>query len=1015
MIGMLYKNTLKKIKKSFGRYISILIIVMIGVGFYAGIQASAPDMLAVADEYYSDQRLMDYKIVSTMGLTKDDVSALASLPGVSNVIPSYSLDILSNENALRVMSVEDTVNTVKLITGRMPSSDQECLADDRSYKVGDIIQITEDVTDKLEFTEYTVVGTVESALFLSQDYGSTTIGDGKLSSYVFINKSTFLLDAYTEIYLQAEVPSDAQAYSKEYEAVSLSINDSLIKIKADREAARYQEIYDTASKEITENEDKFLAEKSEGEQALADAKLELDDNARKLKDGEAELIKNESELKKNEKKQKKEFKDAKDQIAAGWQKIDAALNQQEIKQSELDTFLSQLDAGIKTLETQLSQIPVESAEYPQLHATLEHQVIAREGLLQLKESSKVLREQESELNQGIETFESEITKAKKEIEKAKIELAENEAKLSEGYEEYNENLVKFNDEIADAEAKLSDAKQKLSEIETPTWYINDRDAAVGYTDLKNSIDVVSSVAVVFPFLFIAIVILMTSNSMARMIAEERGELGTLTSLGYKDESIIGTYLFYVLSATTLGTVVGFFAGCIIIPPLIYSNFQFVLPELILQYDVTVFILILATALTLMTIVTLVACYRELQHHPSVLMRPIPPKNGQKILLERIGFIWKNLSFTWKVTFRNMFRYKKRALMTIVGVAGCSALLLVGFGIRDSMNGIAERQYNEIFVYDNMIVLKKETKQLDNEVESLLIKEGIINPLLLKQSAIKCEVKASSIDALLIVPENIGMFEKHFHLFKTDDSTDVSISKGVVISQKISDKLKLNIGDDFTLKDSDNNLFTMPVTAIVENYLSNYVYINSEQYRTIFKEEPLYNTIVSNYSGDETTMAKRLIDSDQIVNVILTSDIMQIALDNNESLNGIITLLVVVASLLAIIVLYNLTSINISERTREIATLKVLGFRDDETNGYIYREAFILTLISIAFGLVLGIVLHGFVIGAIERDAMVMMRKIHVVSFVLSAIMTIVFSSLMQIVTYYKLKTIDMIQALKSVE
>ncbi|MFT4145565.1 MAG: FtsX-like permease family protein [Mobilitalea sp.] len=1012
---MLYKNTLKKIKRSFGRYISILIIVMIGVGFYAGIQASAPDMLAVADEYYSDQQLMDYKIVSTMGLTKDDVSALTSLPGVSKVIPSYSLDILSNEKALRIMALEDTVNTVKLITGRMPSSEQECLADDRSYKVGDVIQITDDITDKLEFTEYTVVGTIESALFLSKDYGSTTIGDGKLSSYVFINKNSFLLDAYTEIYLQANVPSDAYAYSDKYEAISLSINDSLVNIKSDREAARYQEIYDTANQEITKNEDKFLKEKSEGEQALADAKIELDDNAKKLKDGKAELLENESELKENEEKQKDEFKDAKEQIADGWQKIDAALAQQGIQQSKLDTILSQLDTGIATLETQLSQIPADSTEYAQLQATLEQQVIARDGLIQLKESIQALTEQEAELNQGIETFESEITKAKNKIEKAKTELADNEAKLSDGYEEYNENLVKFNDEIAEAEGKLSDAKEKLSEIEHPTWYINDRDAVVGYTDLKNSIDVVSSVAVVFPFLFIAIVILMTSNSMARMIAEERGELGTLASLGYKDESIIGTYLFYVLSATTLGAVIGFFVGCIIIPPLIYSNFQFVLPELILQYDGTVFILILATALTLMTIVTLVACHRELRHYPSVLMRPIPPKNGQKILLERIGFIWKHLSFTWKVTFRNMFRYKKRALMTIVGVAGCSALLLVGFGIRDSMNGIAERQYEEIFEYDNMIVLKKETKQLDNEVESLLTNEDITNPLLLKQSAIKCEVNSNSIDAFLIVPENIETFEKHFHLFETENSTAVSIADGIVISQKISDKLKLNIGDNFTLKDSDNNLYTIPVAAITENYLSNYVYITSEQYHTIFNEEPLYNTIVSSYSGDETTMAKRLIDNDQIVNVILTSDIMQTALDNNKSLNGIITLLVVVASLLAIIVLYNLTSINISERTREIATLKVLGFRDDETNGYIYREAFILTLISIAFGLVLGIILHGFVIGAIERDAMVLMRKIHLISFILSAIMTIVFSSLMQIVTYYKLKTIDMIQALKSVE
>ena len=1016
VIPMLYKNTLKKIRKSFGRYISLFIMVMVGVGFFAGIQSSAPDMVLVADRYYKEHKLMDFKIVSSMGLTESDVTALKALDGVSSVIPSYSLNVLAQDKTIRLHALEDTVNKVKLIDGRMPKAENECIADSKNYKPGDKIKISEDVSEELKNDEFTVVGTADSVLYLADDYGSTTNGDGRLSSYVFINRDNFILDAYTEIYLTARGADKADAYSVTYDSLSKQLNDELVKMKPDRENARYQEIYSKADDEISENERKLKDEKDKGQKKLDDAKVELDDNNQKLKDGKAELNKNEAELKKNSEKQNREFASAKTKIADGWDKINSALNQSNIRQEELDTKIGELDYALNSMKEQAANLPEDSPEYLRLKETINQYTASYQGLMELKGSIDTLTANESELNSGIETFNTEIKKAEKEIQKGRKEIEDNEKKLKEGYDEYNESLNKFNTEMADAKKKLQEARTDLSEIEKPEWYIFDRDAAVGYSDLKSDIDVVSSVAAVFPFFFILLGMLMASNSMTRLIAEERGELGTLTSLGYKDSSIIKTYLFYILSASGLGTTAGFFAGCRIIPPLIYMNFEYILPSLIIRYESITFAIILAVTLTLMTLLTVITCRRELNQDPAVLMRPVPLPNGQTIFLEKIRPFWKHLSFTWKVTVRNMFRYKKRAFMTIVGVAGCTSLLLVGFGLRDSMRGIAQKQYGGIFRYGNMMILKEETKKINGDLEDLFVKEQIEEPLLLRQSAFEGISKDKSMDAFLIVPENKEEFYHYFQLKSTIDGGIPELKdNGAIITHKLSEVLKAGKGDTLLIKDTDNREYSLAVMDVVENYTSNYIYMSNLQYEKVFGEAPSYNTVVSNHVTDEKALAKHLIDSGLVLNVVFSSDVLQKAIESNDSLNGIIILIVVVASLLAIIVLYNLTSINISERSREIATLKVLGFNDKETNGYIYREAFILTLISIGLGYILGISLHRFVIAVLEGNEMVLLKKIHLLSYALAGLLTVVFSVIMQVVTYFKLKTIDMIESLKSVE
>lgn len=1016
MIRLIYKNTLLKIKKSFGRYISMFIIIMVGVGFYSGIQASAPDISKLADSYYRSHSLMDFKIVSSMGLTEEDVFALKSLPEVNDVIPSFSLDAIDKDKAIRIHALEEKVNTVNLTDGRLPQSDKECVADSKNFNIGDKISITSNVADKMKNTEFTVVGLTESVLYISEDYGSTTVGSGKLMSFIFINKDNFTMDAYTEIYVTAKDTQKAATYSGEYKDIISRLKDKLVQIKPEREKSRYEKIYSEANDKINENLSKLQKEKQNGEIKLSDAKKELNSNTTKLKEAKDELVSNEAKLEDTITTKNSEFKEAKSKIADGWKEIDQTLQAVGVSKGEVEVKTNELNFALQKMKSQLAELSASDPQYTQLNTTIREYSAKLEGIKNLKEAINTLTAQEKQLNDGIVTFNSEIAKAKNEIEKGKLEIQVNEKKINDGYKEYEENQSKFIKEIADAERKLQNAREDLLKVEHPKWYISDRDAAVGYSELGDSINMITSVAAVFPFFFILIVVLMTSNSMTRMITEERSELGTLTSLGYHDKSIIYTYLLYVLSASGLGALIGFFVGCAVIPPLIYLNFQYILPPLVIHYSMVSFIIILAVTLIFMTFVTVVGCYKELKEKPATLMRPLPPKHGQKILLERVGFIWENLSFTWKVTMRNMFRYKKRGLMTILGVAGCTSLLVVGFGLKDSMDGVVLKQYGDIFRYSNMIILKEETLSISGDLDKLLESEQIKNPLLIRQSAYQCEKEDQSIDAFLIVPKDNALFNEYYHLKSTIDKKDISMSDGgVVITQRIAEKFNVGKGDNISVKDADNKVYNLPVTNIAENYISNYIYIEPSLYTKLFGEATSYNAIVSIHSGDEKAIAEKLIDSGLILNTIFSDDIINKAVDNNDSLNGIIVLLVVVASILAFIVLYNLTAINISERTREIATLKVLGFRDAETNAYIYREALLLSLFSIGIGVILGIFLHRFVLDIIETDVSVLLKKIKWLSFIFSALLTLVFSLVMQVITYLKLKSINMIESLKSVE
>lgn len=815
---VLYKNTIKKIKKSFGRYLSLAIIIFVGVAFYSGIKISNPSILSLATDYYDSHDLADIKIVSSMGLDDNDVEALNNVDNVKGVYASYSVDVLDNTTDIRVHSITD-VNKIELVSGVMPTENSECLADSRNYKLGDVINID---SDSISEHKLTVVGLINSVLYISENYGNSTIGDGTLDSFIFVNKDIFNLDYYTEIYV--DVNNAYNAYTKEYNNYISDIIDDISTITNKREEERYDEIIQSAKSE----------------------------------------------------------------------------------------------------------------------------------------------------------------------------------------------LIKANPLLASDEESLRNAVEQLKLVK-PVYNVFDRNSAInGYERLNLDAEKVAVLANILPLFFVLIVILMASNTMLRMINEERKELGTLLSLGYSNIKIVNTYLLYVFSATIIGTILGYFVGCYTIPVLVYGAFPYTLPAFKVNLDSSIFIVSMAIGLIAMGFVTIYTCYKDLAQTAANLLRPEPPKNGKTIFLEKIKFIWSKMTFTWKITIRNMFRYKSRVFMTIFGIAGTTALILLGFGIKDSINGLGSIQYNKIFKYKSMIIFNNEVDSVDEDLEKLFSNNNIEDYTLIKQSSIKAYSNEEVMDILLVVPDDIDMFNTYYNLTSSLTKTKVDLKDNqVIITNKIAEYLNVDRGSNITLEMGGLN-YNFEVIDIVDNYLYNYVYMSKDVYIDVIKKDLTYNTILSSSTKNEESLVN-LINYKNIVSVDYTDDIIKESNNLFKGLDSIIILIIAIAALLSFIVLYNLTSINISERTREVATLKVLGFSDMETNEYIYRESLLLSIIGVLFGLVLGYILHMLVIPLFEGNTSTFIKEIKWYSYIYASLISLTFIIIMQVVTYFELKKIDMIASLKSVE
>ena len=1017
---LLYKLSFVKMRKNIGRFLSLLFIVALGVGFFAGLRETTPDIEATLDNYYDEHNLMDFKIVSTMGLTEDDIASLEELKNIEKVVASYSVDTLIDGEAVRIHAIEEDINNVDLVEGNMPENNNECIADATKYKIGDTLTISKlSQEGMLQNTTYKVVGLANSPMYLSRQMGIASIGTGELASFIYIPKENFNSEYYTEVYLTAKGSLKETAYEKGYEETTNLLLEELEELKPIRETKRYEEILEEATIEIRKIEDEANEKISIAEEELQEALEEINNGRTEIYNAKNEINTNENKLKEEEQNGLTKINNARLTWEESNKELKNTLASLGLTEETLETALNTVKSNITSIKEILNTLPTDDPKYAEYQKTLEELNNKKDNLQTLVTTSETLKNSKIEIDNSEKELEEQIKASQDKLNKAKEKLETQEQKIESAYEEYVAGENTLEEQKKELEAKINEAKSSLAKIEKPVWYLLDRTDNNGYSSIWDDAAKVDAIAGIFPIFFIIVVALMCFNTMNRMIEEERGEIGVLSSLGYGSFNIINGYLFYVFFATVIGVTIGLLIGYTLIPNIIYSiyNANYILPSLNINMKLLPFFIIILITLGLMSLIAIISCLKELKNVPATILRPATPKSGKKVLLEHIKFIWKRLSFTGKVTARNMFRYKKRIVMTVLGVVGSTALLLTGFGLRDSISGLADLQYGKINHYDALLVFQNSFKTIEEEWKSKLKEDNITEYLPIYQASFTFEAKDLTHDVYLIALENNTELNNFITLNSKVNENFTFPEDGVIISEKMADLLNVKIGDFIKLRNSNNELVVLPVSEIVENYTLHYVYMNKETYEKYFEKELEYNMIMTNLN-EETShedFAEKWIDSGLVSTINFTEDNILVFDNMVKGLNLIIVLIIGASCMLAFIVLYNLTTINIAERIREISTLKVLGFYDKEVSSYVYRETLFLTIIGILIGLGAGIFLHMYVINVAETDNILFLHSIKWYSYIFSFLIIIFFTILVQIITNQKLKKINMVESLKSVE
>lgn len=1068
------KDVLKDIKNSKGRFLSIFAIIALGVAFFSGIKVSPIDMKNTADKYYDDYNFMDLTLYSTLGFNDDDIEEIERLDGVTNVYPTYSLDAITmidtSDSVLKVMGIplndENYVNKYRLIDGRLPENKNECVVeagtiDDLNFSVGSQIKLksgtSDDLSESLDVTEYEIVGKVQTPNYLSFEKGTSNIGSGKISSFIVIPNENFKLPVYTEVYLTLDNVKELNSYSKNYFKEIDKVKPSLEMLGNERAALRYEEILDKANKKLSSSREEFEKQKLKGKEDLDSAKKRIEDSEEALKNGESELTRSETDYKlsiiqaENEislgeykindgkvalesgkktfesekakaeeqinttKSTLKALEDTRNNLNARIKEKEVALKNPNLTETEKNTITQEINALVKTRDEVNNGITYINNEIISIEDKL------RSAEKELKEKEQQLKDAENTLIESNKKLEEEKKLAEEKFVASKDELAKGKEELVKGKKDYEVGKETFEKEIAAAEAKLNKAESEIKNIEEPSWIVLDRNSHYSYVDYKNNADSIDKIAKVFPVFFFLVAALVCLTTMTRMVDEQRINIGTLKALGYSKNKIASKYLIYSLSASFLGSIVGLAIGFTLFPIVIFDAYgiMYNLPKVQLEFNIPIAILITLVSIAVTTLSALFACYAELKESPANLMRPKAPKEGKRILIERITFIWKRLSFIGKVTVRNIFRYKKRFFMTVFGIAGCTALLITGFGIKDSIETIIDKQFGDIFKYNLSINIDKDYSKSEkiNFSKELQDKEEIKDALMLLSKNAKISTEKGDKDLNIIVPENLRTVSDFINFKNRKSKEELTLSdNGIILSEKAADETKVKVGDELKVK-VDGKEYSLKVSGITENYTFNYAYISPKYYKDILDVEPNYNSFVVSINNidNEEDFSKELMENQIVKGVSFNTNIKENFDNIIKSLNYVVLVMIVSAGALAFVVLYNLTNVNISERIREIATIKVLGFYDNEVSAYIYRENIILTIFGILFGSVLGVLLHRFIIFTVEIDNMMFGRNIDLTSFIFSAILTILFAVLVNISMYYKLKKVKMVESLKSVD
>ena len=634
---------------------------------------------------------------------------------------------------------------------------------------------------------------------------------------------------------------------------------------------------------------------------------------------------------------------------------------------------------------------------------------------------------QTELTDGLSQIsdaKSSLKDARSRLDDAKATIAENAKKLADGKISYEDAKKEADEKLADARQEIEDGQADLDTLEMPKWYIWGRDKNISYSSFTANIDKLNAITTVFPIFFFLVAALVVSTTMTRMVEEERLQIGTMKALGYSAKTIMQKYILYALAASVSGTLVGLAVGFKAFPSIIWSAYEmmYYMPAIATPWRLSQALFSGGTLTVLSLLVTALTCRSSLSETPAALMLPRAPKAGKRILLERITPLWRHFPFSWKVTCRNLFRYKKRFWMTVIGVAGCTSLLIAGFGISDSLNAIITKQYEDIFHYDLMTVVTEEDALTQGAVQEYLFDNPSVfsDSLAVSIQSTRQEIKNGEADVYLMIPKDLSSFGSFVDLHERVSRKATPLQEdGIIITEKLAKTLGIQAGDSITLQNEDEEKASFTVTGVCEHYVSNYVYMSAATYEAGFQKAPVYNAALSKMPDDSQTVRDQvsavLLDNDHVASLTFTADNVKQVLNMLNSIDAVVVLIIVCAAGLAFVVLYNLSNINVAERVKEIATIKVLGFYDREVDSYVNRESYALTGIGIFFGIFGGIALHKFVITTVEVDAVMFGRSLRPVSFLYAVLLTLLFSIIVSLVIGRSLKKVSMVESMKAPE
>lgn len=924
----MWKTTLREIKSSLGRYLAIFAIIALGVGFFSGLKVTKEAMLDAGDRFLTENNMFDYRLISTLGLTDEDVEKAKQIQGVEAVYGAYQADALvydgQREYVARFHSTDDKVNKVSLKAGRLPEKAGEIVADGRYFSTSDVGKTIivsqnnkQENIDSFSVTEYTVVGVGYSPLYLNYERGTTSVGNGSISYFFLVTPDNFSMEIYTDIYLTLD--EKYFIYTDEYKENIDANKERIEQFLSERANVRYTKLY------------------SEAAEKLSDAKKELDDAEGKL-----------SEAKEKIENGKKELAEKREELE-GYEKL-------------------------------------------------------------FNETVGGLTEEQKEANKDmIASYWAQIEDGKNELDKAEIDITEAEKELSEKITEFENGKQEY----LDGEKELADFKE-------PSTFVLTRSENVGYSCFENDSKIVDGIAVVFPVFFFLVAALVCVTTMSRMIEEQRTQIGVLKALGYSDSVIMGKYMIYSGSAAVTGCIGGFFLGCKVFPAIIWKVYglMYGFSEIRFVFNPVLFIISLAVALLCSVGTTWISCKKDLRMKSAELLRPRAPKDGKRIFLEKITWLWKRIPFLGKVSVRNIFRYKGRFVMMLLGIGGCTGLVLTGYGIRDSITEIADEQYTQILIYDEQVNFTEEMNE--ESLTSFYDKHGkyIAEFMPICQKSVDPVGTGAFRSANLITLKSSNGWENILNLHNEDGKRLDYPGKGeVILTANVAKMNKVKVGDTITFRDSSYIDYNLKVSGICENFFNSYAYISAETYETTTgKAVPYKSAFVCVNKGEDLHEASAdFMDDKKTGSVSVNADTRDMFSKMMQTMNYIVILVIFCAAALAFIVLYNLTNINITERLKEIATIKVLGFYSGETAAYVFRENLMLTLFGAIFGLPVGIALHRYVMYNIKIDMVTFDVHVNPISFVYAILYTFIFALFVDFVMYFKISKINMAESLKSVD